>query len=187
MMNFEEKPLESELIYNGKILKVYKDSVEISDGHKSFREVVRHSGGVVVVAFKNENTILMVKQFRYPLGKTMLELPAGKLEKDENPLLAAQRELEEETGYCANTWKSLGFINTSPGYSDEKLYLYLAQDLHYTNCHPDEGEIIQSFEYNINDVLKMIIKNEINDAKTLCVVAKCILEGVIKYDKNDCH
>lgn len=179
-MEFREKKLNSELVYNGKILEVYKDDVELADGKKSFREVVRHSGGVVIIALKDENTILMVKQFRYPINKTVLELPAGKLEKDENPFCAAQRELEEETGYCANIWKSKGFINTSPGFSDEKLYLYLAQDLEFTHCHPDEGEIIESFEYSIKDIFEMIKKNEINDAKTLCGLTKCILEGVIK-------
>lgn len=179
-MNFEEKTLNSELVYNGKILEVYKDDVEISDGHKSFREVVRHSGGVVIAAMKDEKTILMVKQFRYPIYTTALELPAGKLEKGEDPFYAAQRELEEETGYCANSWKSLGYINTSPGFSDEKLYLYLAQDLNFTHCHPDEGEIIQCLEYDIKDILELIKDNKINDAKTLCGITKCILEGVIK-------
>lgn len=179
-MKFEEKTLDTQLVYDGKILKIYKDNVEVSDGHKSFREVVKHSGGVVVVALKDAETILLVKQFRYPIQETILELPAGKLEQCEDPFEAAKRELEEETGYCANNWSSLGFIYTSPGYSNEKLYLYLAQDLNFTQCHPDEGEIIESFEYKIKDVLKMISNNEINDSKTLCGINKCIIEGVIK-------
>ena len=179
-MKFEEKTLDTQLVYDGKILKIYKDNVEVSDGHKSFREVVKHSGGVVVVALEDAETILLVKQFRYPIQETILELPAGKLEQGEDPFEAAKRELEEETGYCANNWSSLGFIYTSPGYSNEKLYLYLAQDLNFTQCHPDEGEIIESFEYKIKDVLKMISNNEINDSKTLCGINKCIIEGVIK-------
>ena len=179
-MKFEEKTLDTQLVYDGKILKIYKDNVEVSDGHKSFREVVKHSGGVVVVALKDAETILLVKQFRYPIQETILELPAGKLEQGEDPFEAAKRELEEETGYCANNWSSLGFIYASPGYSNEKLYLYLAQDLNFTQCHPDEGEIIESFEYKIKDVLKMISNNEINDSKTLCGINKCIIEGVIK-------
>ncbi len=179
-MKFAEKTLDTQLVYDGKILKIYKDNVEVSDGHKSFREVVKHSGGVVVVALKDAETILLVKQFRYPIQETILELPAGKLEQGEDPFEAAKRELEEETGYCANNWSSLGFIYTSPGYSNEKLYLYLAQDLNFTQCHPDEGEIIESFEYKIKDVLKMISNNEINDSKTLCGINKCIIEGVIK-------
>lgn len=126
-MEFKEKTLDSQMMYDGRIIKVYKDNVELADGKKSFREVVRHSGGVVILAFKDEDTILLVKQYRYPIGEIVLELPAGKLEKGEDPFEAAKRELEEETGYCANKWTDLGYINTSPGFSDEKLYLYLAQ------------------------------------------------------------
>lgn len=152
-MEFMEKTINSELIFDGRVVKLYKDSVELSTGQKTFREVVKHSGGVVILAFKGDK-ILLVKQFRYPMKEVMLELPAGKLEQGENPFEAAKRELEEETGYCANKWTDLGYVYTSPGYSDEKLYLYKAEDLEFTHCHPDEGEIIQAFEYKYDDVLK---------------------------------
>lgn len=178
-MEFKEKTLDSQMMYDGRIIKVYKDNVELADGKKSFREVVRHSGGVVILAFKDEDTILLVKQYRYPIGEIVLELPAGKLEKGEDPFEAAKRELEEETGYCANKWTDLGYINTSPGFSDEKLYLYLAQDLEYTHCHPDEGEIIQAFEYKYDDVLKMIDNGEINDAKTICGLMRANMKRII--------
>lgn len=178
-MEFKEKTLDSQMMYDGRIIKVYKDNVELADGKKSFREVVRHSGGVIILAFKDEDTILLVKQYRYPIGETVLELPAGKLEKGEDPFEAAKRELEEETGYCANKWTDLGYINTSPGFSDEKLYLYLAQDLEYTHCHPDEGEIIQAFEYKYDDVLKMIDNGEINDAKTICGLMRANMKRII--------
>lgn len=170
-MKFAEKTLETEIMYDGKIVKVLKDNVELADGKKSFREVVKHSGGVVILAIHNDK-ILLVKQFRYPLKEVLFELPAGKLEKGEDPFEAAKRELEEETGFCANKWASLGFVYTSPGYSDEKLYLYKAEDLKYTHCHPDEGEIIQAFEIPLNDVKKMIDNGEINDAKTLCALMR---------------
>lgn len=178
-MEFKEKTLDSQMMYDGRIIKVYKDNVELADGKKSFREVVIHSGGVVILAFKDEDTILLVKQYRYPIGETVLELPAGKLEKGEDPFEAAKRELEEETGYCANKWTDLGYINTSPGFSDEKLYLYLAKDLEYTHCHPDEGEIIQAFEYKYDDVLKMIDNGEINDAKTICGLMRANMKRII--------
>lgn len=178
-MEFKEKTLDSQMMYDGRIIKVYKDNVELADGKKSFREVVKHSGGVVILAFKDEDTILLVKQYRYPIGETVLELPAGKLEKGEDPFEAAKRELEEETGYCANKWTDLGYINTSPGFSDEKLYLYLAQDLEYTHCHPDEGEIIQAFEYKYDDVLNMIDNGEINDAKTICGLMRANMKRII--------
>ncbi len=173
-MEFTEKTLNSKQIYNGKIVKVFYDDVEISDGQKTFREVVRHTGGVVILAFKGNN-ILLVKQFRYPMKEVLLELPAGKLEAGEDPFIAAKRELEEETGYCAKKWTPLGFVYTSPGYSDEKLYLYKAEDLYYTQCHPDNGEIIQPLEYEYNKVIEMINNGEINDAKSLCSLLRAKL------------
>ena len=175
-MKFEEKTLSSECIYKGKVIDVYRDEVEIADGHRSFREVVKHSGGVVILAIKNdglmleEPVILMVKQYRYPIGKAVYELPAGKLEKGENPDLACKRELEEETGYRAKKWKSLGYINTSQGFCNEKLYLYCATDLEYIGVHPDDGEIIQAYEFKLKEAAAMISKGEINDAKTICAI-----------------
>ena len=166
-MNFTEKTLNSKTVYDGKIITVLKDDVEVADGHKSFREVVKHSGGIVVLAI-HEDKILFVKQFRYPMKEVLLELPAGKLEYGENPFEAAKRELEEETGYCADKWTDLGYVYTSPGYSDEKLYLYKAENLHFTQCHPDEGEILQPLEIKIDDAIKMINNGEINDAIRLC-------------------
>lgn len=171
-MNFEEKTLDFEYVYNGKVIDVRRDNVEIATGQKSIREVVEHSGGVVIVAQKTPETILMVKQFRYPIKKTALELPAGKLEKGEEPFPAAKRELEEETGFQAQNWKSLGFINTSPGFCDEKLYLYHASDLSFVGEHPDDGEIIQAFEYKIEEIFDKIKSGEINDAKTICALTR---------------
>ncbi len=175
-MEFTETTIDSQLIYDGRVVKVFKDSVELSTGKKSFREVVKHSGGVVILAVKGDK-ILLVKQFRYPLKEVMFELPAGKLEIGEDPFEAAKRELEEETGYCANKWTPLGYVYTSPGYSDEKLYLYKAEDLEFTHCHPDEGEIIEAFEYSYEDVLKMVDNGEINDAKTLCALLRAKIKG----------
>lgn len=175
-MKFEEKTLSSECVYDGKIMKVCRDDVEIATGKKSFREIVHHSGGVVIAALKNENTILAVKQFRYPLKQTIVELPAGKLEIGENPDLAAARELEEETGYKAKNWKSLGFIYTSPGYSDEKLYLYLATDLEFVGEHPDDGEILKVYEFPLDNFIEDVKNGKISDAKTVCTIMRAFYD-----------
>ena len=176
-MDFEEKTLNSQVVYDGKVMTVIKDDIVTSNGHKSFREVVIHNGGVVVVAMKDDDTILMVNQYRYPLKNTNIELPAGKLEVNENPDMAAKRELEEETVYIAKMWKSLGYINTTPGICTEKLYLYLAQDLEYVGEHPDEGEVIKCCEYKLSDVFSKIQKGEINDAKTICALSRAFCKG----------
>lgn len=176
-MNFDEKTLDSKVVYEGKVVTVIRDDVEVADGHKSFREVVLHSGGVVVAALKDNDTILLIKQYRYPLKKVNLELPAGKLEIGENPDEACKRELEEETGYQAKQWQSLGFINTTPGICTEKLYLYLAKDLEFIGEHPDEGEILKCEEYNLSEVFKMINSGEINDAKTICTLFRAFINA----------
>ena len=167
-MKFEEKTLNSEYLLKTFVVDVKQDKVELSNGNESTRIVVEHPGGVVIVAQKSEDTILMVEQYRYPIKSAHLELPAGKLEKDEDPFYAAKRELEEETGYKSNNWKSLGYINTTPGFCDEKLYLYLATDLEFVGEHPDKDEIILAKEYKTIDVFEMIKNGKINDSKTIC-------------------
>lgn len=176
-MDFEEKTLKSEVVFDGKVVHVIRDDIETSDGHKSFREVVIHNGGVVIVALKDKDTILLVKQYRYPLKSVNIELPAGKLEIGEDPDYAAKRELEEETGYIAKEWKSLGYINTTPGICTEKLYLYLAKDLEFVGEHPDEGEVIKCYEYKLEEVYNMIQTGQINDSKTICGLSRAFCRG----------
>lgn len=170
-MDFEEKTLSTKYVYNGKVLDVKRDEVLISNGHKSIREVVEHSGGVVILAIK-DNKFLAVEQFRYPLKETSIELPAGKLEPGEDPDIAAKRELIEETGYIANNWDYLGFIYTTPGFCDEKLHLYLARDLEYKQQNPDEDEIIHAMEIDSDEFYKMILNGNINDSKTICTICR---------------
>lgn len=170
-MNFEEKTLTSEYVFKGKVIDVKRDNILVSNGHKSIREVVEHSGGVVILAVR-DNNILLVKQYRYPLKETAVELPAGKLEKGENPDFASRRELQEETGYIAKKWTKLGYIFTSPGFCDEKLHLYLAQELKYVKQNPDEDEILEAYEEPIDKVLEMIDNGIINDSKTICAIMR---------------
>jgi ADP-ribose pyrophosphatase len=171
MDKFFEKTISSKKIYNGKVFDVLNDEVELSDGTIRAREVVLHPGGVVIAAQK-EDSILLVKQYRYPVKQTQLELPAGRLEVNENPLFAAKRELLEETGHTAEKWEDLGFIYTSPGVCSEKLYLYKASCLHFVKQQPDEGEIIDFFEFKIEEVLSMVKNGEINDSKTICALMR---------------
>lgn len=177
MTKFEEKTLGEKKGFEGKFVQVSTYDVELSNGQKAIREVIKHPGGVVVVAKKDANTILMVKQYRYPIKQVALELPAGRLGQGEDPDLAIKRELEEETGYIAKTWKSLGYIFTTPGICDEKLYLYFATDLEFKKQNPDEGEIIEYSEYNIDDVFEMIKTGEISDAKTICALTRAKLNN----------
>ena len=170
-MDFTEKTISSEYVFRGKVIDVKKDNIFISNGHRSIREVVEHTGGVVILAHSFGN-ILLTKQFRYPISRVSLELPAGKLEKDEAPDSAAKRELEEETGYIAKKWVSLGYIYTSPGFCNEKLHLFLAEDLVYEMQKPDEDEIIECQEYPITEIRQMIDDGRINDAKTICTILR---------------
>lgn len=170
--DFQEKTLGERKAFDGKFIKASVYDVELSNGKKSIREVMHHPGGVVVVAQKDKNTVLMVKQYRYPIKQVSLELPAGRLEPNEDPDLAIKRELEEETGYVAKVWKSLGHIYSTPGICDEKLYLYYATDLAFKKQNPDDGEIIEFFEYKLDDIFEMIKNGEINDAKTICALTR---------------
>lgn len=171
MNKFVEKTLSSKTVYRGKIFDITYDEVELSDGLLRHREIIRHPGGVVICAIK-ENKLLMVKQYRYATKSTQIELPAGRLEYGEDPLEAAKRELKEETGYIAQNWKSLGYIFTTFGICDEKLYLFKAEDLTFEEQQPDEGEILDYFETEINEVHKLIKNGTINDAKTICALSR---------------
>ncbi|MCQ2789652.1 MAG: NUDIX hydrolase [bacterium] len=174
-MVFEEKALSEKKVFEGKCIDVSTFDVLLTDGNKSYREVVKHPGGVVVAALKDEDTILMVKQFRFPLQKELLELPAGRLEVGENPDDAIKRELLEETGYEAKEWKSLGFIYTTPGICTEKLYLYMAKDLTFKEQNLDEDEFLSVYEYKLSEVLQMIKDGRINDSKTVCALTRAFL------------
>ena len=169
----KEETVSSKTVYAGRIIDVKSDEVRLSTGETAWREVVEHSGGVTMCAVHNDK-ILFVKQYRYPLKQDLLELPAGKLEKGENPDTACKRELEEETGYRAKKWTFLGNIHSSAGFCNEKLYLYLAQDLEFVGNHPDEGEIIENYEYSFDEVKNMIVKGIITDAKTICAFYKAL-------------
>lgn len=167
-----EKTLKTEVIYEGKIIKVKRDSAELENGKEVVREVVEHLDGVAIVA-EVEGKILMVKQFRYPLKDVLYELPAGKLDsKNEDIQEAAKRELEEETGYIAGKWESIGYVLSSPGFCNEKIHLYKASELTYRGQNLDEDEFLDIEAIEKNKIFEMIKQNIIKDAKSVSAIMK---------------
>ncbi len=172
-MNLTEKKIDGRVVYEGKILKLELDEVELPDGSMSKRECVRHSGGAAVLYVSDDN-VLLVKQFRYLYGKEIYEIPAGKLEHGENAAFAAARELEEETGYKAEILIPLLRIYPSPGYTDEIIHVYFTDKCKRTSKKPDEGEFVDCEFLPIDKVLKMIESGEISDGKTVAAIYKYI-------------
>lgn len=167
MLNFKVK--KSKIIFKGRVFDLQVDEIEYDSGNKAVREVALHPGGAVIVPIKEDGKIIMVKQFRYPFQKFMLELPAGKLEKDENPKDCAERELTEETGYSAESINKLGAIATTPGFCTEVLHIYLAENLTSGNYNREEGEYgMEMFEYSLDEIEEKITSGEIMDSKTIC-------------------
>ena len=154
------------------MLKVEKAEVELPNGKTSTREIVLHKGAVCIAAVTENEELIFVKQFRYPLGKVVLELPAGKLEKDKDSALAeAKRELQEETGIIGTNYVSLGKLYTSPGYSSEEIFLFLCEVKNYGKMSPDEDEFLEVVKIPLLKAYEMVLNNEINDAKTqICIV-----------------
>ena len=169
-MELTEKTLSSEQIFDGRLLKVYRDQVELSDGGTSVREFVHHPGGAAVVALDGEGNVYLERQFRYPYHKVVTEIPAGKLEPGEDPFDAIKRELKEEIGAQAGRWDALGYIMPSVGYTDEMLYLFLARDLTFGERHLDRDEFLEPFKMPFGEALAQAADGRINDAKTLAAL-----------------
>ena len=161
------KTLKKELIYQGPVCSFTHNTVTFEDGTIGYRDVLNLSGAVAILAFKDPQTILLVEQFRHAVETSLLELPAGMLEKSEDPLKAALRELEEETGYQAGKIGYLQEFYTSPGLVNEKIYIYLAEDLNFVGQHLDEDEYLNVREVNISQMDEMIADGRIQDGKTL--------------------
>lgn len=168
-MTFEEKTIKSERIYEGTIINLRKDKVTVQNG-TSFREIIEHNGGAVLAAVTNEGKLVMVRQYRKPAGRVMLEVPAGKIDKGESAESAAKRELKEETGYTAGKIEFLMQFYPSVGYSEEILYLYLCTDLTPGETNFDENEAIDIEEYEIAELHEMVMTGKINDAKTIIAI-----------------
>ena len=174
-MELTEKRLSGETVFDGKIMHVRRDTVLLSDGSQAFREVVDHSGGVCVLALDDEGRALLVSQFRYPHERVLREIPAGKLEKGEDPAAAARRELREETGAVAAKWESLGEIYPTPAYCGEIIRMYLARELSFGETALDEGEFLEVERIDFNTLVEQVLAGEIRDAKTVAAVLKARL------------
>lgn len=169
-MNLEENRVSSRKIYDGKILKLFVDGVELPDGSESKREYVRHCGGAAVLLIEG-GKVALVKQYRYVYGKEIYEIPAGKLDDGEEPIEGAARELEEETGYRAEL-KRLAEIYPSPGYTDEVISVYMAVNAKFIGQKTDEGEFLSCEFVPLDEVVQMIERGEICDAKTVVAIYK---------------
>lgn len=169
-MEHFEKTLSSELVFKGRVLEVRNDSVELENGSVTTREVIRHNGGVAVLAVDGEENILFVRQYRYPYAEVLLELPAGKLNSGEDPEACGRRELQEETGYEAGEFTLLGVAYPTPGYTDEQLHLYAAKNLTFKGQQLDEDEFLTVLKIPYKEAVQRVLSGEIKDAKTVIAI-----------------
>jgi ADP-ribose pyrophosphatase len=166
MDHLYEKTVTTKQIFKGKVIDLEVKEVELPNGKMSSREIVKHPGAVAVVPMTKEGNIVLVRQYRKALGKTIVEIPAGKLEKGENPLESAARELEEETGYKTKKLDFLLSFYTSPGFADELIYLYFTDELEKGTVNMDEDEFLDLIEVSLEEAEKMVKDQTIHDAKT---------------------
>ena len=179
-MDLKEKLIKSNLIYDGRILQLYNDEVELPGGKHSRREYVNHSGGCAVLAVDDEGYIYLVEQYRYPYAEVMLEIPAGKRNKDEDPKDCALRELEEECGLVTDNADKFLEIYPTVAYSNEHIYVYLAHGLKATHAHLDDGEFLNVRRIPFAEALKKVMDMEIKDSKTVAAILKYALINGIK-------
>ncbi|MDE6776425.1 MAG: NUDIX hydrolase [Oscillospiraceae bacterium] len=170
--HLNETTLNSNLMFEGKIIRVEKDDVQLEDGSQAFREVVRHSGGVCILALTDKEEILLVKQFRYPHGAVTVELPAGKLEYGENHEACGKRELLEECGCTADSFIYLGKLFPTPAYCSEVIHMYLAKGLHFGNQDLDNDEFLDVEKMPFTEAVSKVLNDEFPDAKTQIAILK---------------
>ena len=172
-MELKETTVSTQTVYEGIIVNVRRDKAELVDGRITNREVVEHPGGVCVFALDSEGKVILVRQYRYPMGEVVLELPAGKLEKGEDPSDSGLRELGEETGLVPETYLPMGVSFSSPGILEERIYYFFATDLVQGPVHPDDGEFLEIVRVPYQELVEMAQRGEIKDGKSMSFIAKC--------------
>lgn len=179
-----EKKVDSSQVFDGVLLKVYRDNVSLPDGNPSVREVIRLYGAVGILPVTKDGKVVVERQFRYPVNDITIEIPAGKLDgPEEDPLAAAKRELLEETGITARQWIPMGFYYPSPAYTDEKILLYMAKDLHFGEQQLDEGEFLNVDFVPIQDLVDMVMAGQIIDGKTQLAILKAArIEELVRQE-----
>ena len=164
--DFTEKPLTTRLVYDGELLKVHADTVLLPDGNTARREWIQHPGAVLVIPMLDVHTVLLERQYRYPLQRHFFELPAGKIEPGEDPLATGKRELIEECGYAAGSWRHLATLHPCIGYSNERIELYLARELTHVGHAHDEGEFLEVVPVALTEAQAWVKSGRITDIKT---------------------
>lgn len=166
-INLKETQIDSKLSYDGNFLKVRKDNARMPDGSVSSREYITHPGAVAILALLDNGKLIMERQFRYAPQREFIEIPAGKIDRGEDILLTAKRELLEETGYVASEWIHLTTAWPCIGYADERLEYFLARGLSHQGSKLDEGEFLEVFELSVEDAIEWVRQGKINDSKTI--------------------
>ncbi len=183
-MNLEEKRLSSQEIFDGVAIHLFKDEILLPNGNKGVREIIRHPGAVCVLPISENGEAIFVNQFRYAMDKVTLEVPAGKLEKGEDPTQAALRELSEETGISADNIFSIGELYTTPALIDEVIYMYIATGLTQGEQHLDEDEFVNAIKIPLSEAVEMVMNGEIKDSKTqICILKADKLFNDLKEGK----
>lgn len=165
--DFYEAPVAGEVVWQGRLLEVHRDEVRLPDGRPSVREYIRHPGAVVILALQDDGSLLLERQFRYPLGRAFVELPAGKIDPGETPAACARRELLEETGYTARDWLYVTTVYPCIGYADERLVYYLARGLSFQGHRRDDDEFLEVFSLPVAEALAWVQEGRICEAKTV--------------------